>query len=261
MASNVSIRFSMDSIFWCCCRVNVAGSASRGLRGEDEDMMLREPRGVVLGDGRRGDMNAVLSDMRGDVPRGDAARRGGELGGFWFRGVICGDWPAMLRLLGVFPPPSPPPARRGEGRGPPSPSGPRLSAPLATFLPGELLAIVPPERELNGPAGWGLGKRRSPLRSLLLPSRSLPLQSRPPLAGPSLPALTGSRPLLAPPLFRPNPPDTSPTPVRERRGTDGGPPAGATSPWLADANVKGGNSGHILFAQLSRPSHTADEAV
>ena len=53
-----------------------------GLRGEDEGMRLSEPRGVVLGDGRRGDTNVALSDKRGDAPRGDAARRVGELGGF-----------------------------------------------------------------------------------------------------------------------------------------------------------------------------------
>jgi hypothetical protein len=82
MASNVSMRFNMDSIFWCCWSVRVAGSASMGLRGEDEGMRLSEPRGVVLGDGRRGDTNVALSDKRGDAPRGDAARRVGELG--WF---------------------------------------------------------------------------------------------------------------------------------------------------------------------------------
>jgi len=48
-----------------------------GLRGDG----TKEPRGVVLGDGTRGENNVPRSDTRGEVnPRGDAGRRVGDPG-------------------------------------------------------------------------------------------------------------------------------------------------------------------------------------
>lgn len=116
--------------------------------------------------------------------------------------------------------------------------------------PGELLAMVPPERELKGPVGSGLGR---------LPS--LPLQSRPPLMGPSLPPLPGPFPLPAPPLCSQGPAPASPTPVKESLGTDGGPPAaGVRAPRLVGASVNGGISGQRRSAQLPRDSSEAETA-
>ena len=83
------------------------------------------------------------------------------------------------------PPPELPPT-------PPNPSAPPAPPapppPPLMFLPGELLAMVPAERELSGPAGSGLGRRLS-----------LPLPSRPPLTGPSRPPLRGPLALFDPP--------------------------------------------------------------
>jgi hypothetical protein len=100
------MRFSIDSIFWCCCSVSVAGSASRGFLGD----AVRAPRGVVVrGEGTRGDTKVDRSHTRGETfarprrgepapsIRGDA-RRVGDGGASWtnavadaVRGVICGE--------------------------------------------------------------------------------------------------------------------------------------------------------------------------
>ncbi len=166
-----------------------------------------------------------------------------------------------VRPLPLLPSP-PPPARFSRGvpaerelnppllelpPTPPNPSAPPAPPPPLMFLPGELLAMVPAERELCGPAGSGLGSRLS----LLLPSR-------PPLTGPSRPPLRGPLALFDPPLLGPERPAPTPTPCSDRRGTDGGPPAGTSPSWQLDAsNENGGNQPHMRCAQFSRVSQAA----